>query len=130
MRRSMVLVAVVAILGSGCGDGGAFTAHPDVVAKAAGKELAATRVSDILATAKGQAPTAEAADFIAGLWVDYTLFAQRVAKDNFAVDSTFIAAALWPEISSLRASHYHDSLVARRTKVDPKVADALGVDTA
>ena len=125
MRRSMVLVAAVAILGSGCGDGGAFTAHPDVVAKAADQELAATRVSEILATAKGQAPTAEAADFIAGLWVDYTLFAQRVAKDNFAVDSTFIASALWPEISSLRASHYHDSLVARRTKVDPKVADSI-----
>ncbi len=125
MRRSMVLVAAVAILGSGCGDGGAFTAHPDVVAKAAGQELAASRVADILATAKGQAPTTEAADFIAGLWVDYTLFAQRVAKDNFAVDSAFIAEALWPELSSLRATHYHDSLVARRTKVDPKTADSI-----
>ncbi len=125
MRRSMVLVAAVAILGSGCGDGGAFTAHPDVVAKAAGQELSAARVSDILSTAKGQAPTPEAADFIAGLWVDYTLFAQRVAKDNFAVDSAFIAGALWPDISSLRAAHYHDTLVARGTKVSPKTADSI-----
>lgn len=125
MRRTMVLVAAVAALGSGCGDGGAFTAHPDVVAKAAGQELSAERVAEILGSAKGPAPTVEAADFIAGLWVDFTLFAQAVAKDGFEADSNFIMDAMWRDVSELRAAHWHDTLVARRTKVDPAKADSI-----
>lgn len=125
MRRTMVLVAAVAVMGSGCGGGGAFTAHPDIVAEAAGQELSAERVADILGTAKGQAPTPEAADFIAGLWVDFTLFAQAVAKDGFEVDSAFIAEAMWPAISALRAERWHDTLVAQRSKVDPSKADSI-----
>ncbi len=125
MRRTMVLVAAVAALGSGCGGGGAFTAHPDIVAKAGDQELSAERVADILGTAKGQAPTVEAADFIAGLWVDFTLFAQAVAKDGFMADSTFIADAMWPSISALRAERWHDTLVAQRSKVDPSKADSI-----
>lgn len=124
MRRTMVLVAAVAAMGSGCG-GGAFTAHPDIVAEAAGQELSAARVADILGTAKGQAPTVEAADFIAGLWVDFTLFAQAVAKDGFATDSAFIAEAMWPAISALRAERWHDTLIAQRAKVDPSKADSI-----
>lgn len=125
MRRTMVLVAAIAALGSGCGDGGPFTAHSDVVAKAAGQELSAERVAAILGTAKGQAPTVEAADFIAGLWVDYTLFAQAVAKDGFQADSAFVTQAMWPQLSSMRAAHWHDSLVARRATVGPGKADSI-----
>ncbi len=125
MRRTMVLVAAIAALGSGCGDGGPFSAHSNVAAKAAGQELSAERVAAILGTAKGQAPTIEAADFIAGLWVDYTLFAQAVAKDGFEADSAFVSKAMWPQLSSMRAAHWHDTLVARRAKVDPSKADSI-----
>jgi hypothetical protein len=51
--------------------------------------------------------------------VDYSLFAQAVAKNQVLTDSATVAAAMWPQITELKATLWHDSLMARRIKVTP-----------
>lgn len=103
-----------------------FSAHADVAAEAGGMELAAERLAKILAGAGGrQQITQEAAQFVAGTWVDYALFAQAVAQDKLPTDSAGIAEALWPEISELKGTHWHDTLMASRTALSDSAADSL-----
>ena len=103
-----------------------FSAHADVAAEAAGMELPAQRLAGILAGAGGQQKlTREAAEFIAGTWVEYALFAQAVAQDKVPTDSASVAEALWPEISELKGTHFHDTLMASRTSLSDSAADSL-----
>src|SRR5688572_3446971 len=103
-----------------------FSAHADVAAEAAGMELPAQRLAGILAGAGGQQKlTREAAEFIAGTWVEYALFAQAVAQDKVPTDSASVAEALWPEISELKGTHFHDMLMASRTSLSDSAADSL-----
>lgn len=114
MRRSMLWLGTVAVALSACGKSDMFSAHPDVVAKAAGQELSAERVAEILTSVKGIQLEPEAAKFIADVWVDYTLFAQRVAEGDVMADSAFIREAMWTDVASFQAGQLFDSLIARR----------------
>lgn len=127
MRRSMLSVAALAVVLGACGDAEVFTAHPDVAAKAADQELPAARVAEILTTVKGISLDPVAANFVANLWVDYTLFAQKVAEGDLLNDSLFIREAMWTDVASYQAGHYFDSLIARRDplateKIDSAIA--------
>ena len=123
MRRSMLLVGSLAFTLVGCG-GDAFTAHADVAAEAAGQELSTERVVDILTGVKGLQPSPQAAEFVASLWVDYTLFAQAVADGSIATDSAAIAEAMWVDVAEFTAGHWIDTLVARRANVTPASVDS------
>ena len=130
MRRNMVLLAVLAVVVGGC-KGDAFSAHADVAATADGQELKAERIAEILTSVKGMQLNAQSADFIANLWVDYTLFAQAVASNELKLDSTTVAEALWPGIADARSRRWHDSVVARRAKVtDTQIDSAFSADQA
>src|SRR5919107_1391088 len=84
-----------------------FSAHADVAAEAAGMELPAERLAQILAGARGQQRvTREGAEFVANTWVDYALFAQSVAQGKLPTDSAGVAEVLWPEISELKGTHF------------------------
>ncbi|PKL93693.1 MAG: hypothetical protein CVV20_02350, partial [Gemmatimonadetes bacterium HGW-Gemmatimonadetes-1] len=98
MRRSMLWLGTVVVALSACGKSDMFSAHPDVVAKAAGQELSAERVAEILTSVKGIQLEPEAAKFIADVWLDYTLFAQRVAEGDVMADSAFIREAMWTDV--------------------------------
>jgi hypothetical protein len=103
-----------------------FSAHADVAAEAAGMELPAERLANILVGAGGrQKLTREAAEFVAGTWVEYALFAQAVAQNKLPTDSASVAEALWPEISELKGTHFHDTLLASRTALSDSAADSL-----
>jgi hypothetical protein len=123
MRRSLLLVGSLAFTLVGCG-GDAFTAHADVAAEAAGQELSTERVVDILTQVKGLQPNPQAAEFVASLWVDYTLFAQAVADGSIATDSAAIAEAMWVDVAEFTAGHWIDTLVARRANVTPEAVDS------
>lgn len=122
MHRKTVLVMALAGLTGACGGGG-FSGN-DVAAKASGQEFKAERLATILTTAKGARLTPESADFIANLWVDYTLFAQGVASGDFKVDSATIVASMWPVLADMRASHWRDTLIARRAKASDAQVDS------
>jgi hypothetical protein len=126
--RAGALCAVLAAAGlAGCSNfRDLFSAHADVAAEAAGMELPAERLANILAGAGGQQKlTREAAEFVAGTWVEYALFAQAVAQDQLPTDSASVAEALWPEISELKGTHFHDTLMASRTSLSDSAADSL-----
>jgi hypothetical protein len=61
---------------------------------------------------------------VTNTWVDYSLFAQAVADGKLPLDSASIAKAVWPELAELRGSHWHDSLMARRSSFSANAADS------
>jgi hypothetical protein len=76
------LVAAPLALGACGGFGSAMTAHTDVVAKAAGKELKVEDAAQLLA-ANPQIPAdPQVVRALADLWVDYTLLATAAAEDS------------------------------------------------
>ncbi|MFL5402224.1 MAG: peptidylprolyl isomerase [Gemmatimonadales bacterium] len=123
LSQLVFLVSVAALAGcSGFRD--LFSAHADVVAEAGGQRLTPQRLSQIMTGGKAMRANRDAANFIANVWIDYTLFTNAVAEGKLPVDSASIAQAVWPEIAELRGTHWHDSLMARRSKFSPNAADS------
>jgi hypothetical protein len=127
MRRNVILVAVLASGLVGCGNfRDLFSAHADVAAEAAGQQLPAQRLAQILgAGGKGVQLNRQTADFVTNVWVDYALLGQAVARGKLPVDSASVAEAVWPEISELKGTHWHDTLMSRRTSASEAQVDSL-----
>jgi parvulin-like peptidyl-prolyl cis-trans isomerase-like protein len=127
MRRSVPLLALLCTGAlAGCDKfRDLFTAHADVAAQARSQQLSPERLSEIMSGGKGIRPNREAANFVANIWVDYSLFAQAVAAGKLPLDSAGIARAVWPELAELRGSHWHDTLMARRSIIGPNSADSV-----
>jgi hypothetical protein len=127
MRRT-VLIPVL-LLGSavlGCsGFRDLFSAHADVAAEAGGQRLTPERLAQIMNSGKGIRPNREAGNFLANVWIDYTLFTQAVANGKLPVDSSSIAQAVWPQMAELKGSHWHDTLMARRSSLPADAADSV-----
>lgn len=102
-----------------------FSAHADVAAEAGGQQLTSERLAEILSSGKGIKPTHETANFVSNIWTDYALFAQAVAENKLPADSAGIAQVVWPELAELRGSHWHDTLMARRSSFTPGAADSV-----
>ena len=102
-----------------------FSAHADVAADAGDQKLSAERLGQILSTAKGIKPSHETATFVSNIWIDYALFTQAAANNKLPLDSAGIAQVVWPELAELRGSHWHDTLMARRSKFSPTAADSV-----
>jgi hypothetical protein len=131
MRRS-VLISVL-LLGAGltaCSSfRDLFSAHADAAAEAGGQRLTPERLSQIMSSGKGIKPNREAADFVSNVWVDYALFGQAVANGKLPLDSSSIAQAVWPQLAELKGSHWHDTLMARRSNISPNAADSVYRDS-
>lgn len=127
MRRNVILVAGLALGLVGCGNfRDLFSAHADVAAEADGQQLSSERLAQILSSGgKGVKINRETADFVANVWIDYALLGQAVAKHKLPLDSVSVAEAVWPEISELKGTHWHDSLMARRGSVSDAAVDSL-----
>ncbi len=107
-----------------------FSAHADVAAEAGGQELAADRLAAIMTPAgKGVRVNRETADFVVSAWIDYTLLGQAVVTGRLPLDSASIAEAVWPDIAELKGSHWHDTLMAQRSKLPASAADSVYRDT-
>lgn len=126
MRRWAMVTMVVGVALTGCNKmKDAFRARPEIAAEAGGQELKAERLAALMAGIKGVPMSREAAEFISGMWVDQTLFAQAVASGRDLTDSATASAVLWPELAELIGSRWHDTLVARRAPLTPGMADSV-----
>lgn len=125
MRRVwLVLVGVVAV--AGCRNfRDLFSAHADVAAEAAGQDLPAQRLADIMGGTKGIRVTREAADFVANVWVDYTLLSQAMVQGVNLSDSSAVAETMWPQIAMVTADRWFDTVLSKRLKLSPSSADSL-----
>jgi PPIC-type PPIASE domain len=127
MRRSVSLASLLLSASlAGCSSfRDLFSAHADVAAQAGDQKLSPERLAQIMNSGKGIRPNREAANFVANVWIDYSLFAQAVANGKLPLDSASIAQAVWPQLAELKGNHWHDSLMARRSVVTPTAADSV-----
>jgi peptidyl-prolyl cis-trans isomerase D len=126
MRRWSIFVTLAAVTVGGCKSvREMISARPEVVADAQGQQLRVERLAKLMASIKGMPMSKEAADFVANVWVDYTLFTQAIAAGRNLTDSATTAASLWPDIAEARGVRWHDSLIARRVPLRPEVADSI-----
>jgi hypothetical protein len=96
-----------------------FSAHADVAAEAGSQQLSSERLAEVLSGGKGIKPNHQTANFVSNIWIDYALFAQAAAEGKLPMDSAGIAQAVWPEMAELKGSHWHDTLLARRSNFSP-----------
>ena len=106
MRRLVFGFVLGSVLLSGCDK---FAARSDVAALVGTHELSAARVAEIMGKSGG-GPTIQAAEFISNLWLDYSLFAQAVAKNDIKTDSASVEKVLWPTYASARARLWQDQV--------------------
>src|SRR6266567_366348 len=96
----------------------AFTAHPGDAARAAGT------LSHLAVQVKGMPLQTDALTRLANVWVDYTLFADALARDVNLQDTALIAEATWPVISQIKWERFHDRLTANRAHLTPQQVDS------
>jgi hypothetical protein len=124
MRRAWLAVGLLVVLG--CNNfKDLFSVHADVAAEAEGQELTAARLAEIMGQTKGVRITREAADFVANIWIDYSLFAQAIAKGKKLSDSATIAETMWPQIAQVKGDRWFDTVLTRRLTLSPNAADSL-----
>ena len=119
--RKLWLVAVVAMLG--CSD--LFSTRADLVARAADHELTAEQLANWLSRIKGLKINADAAEFMANVWVDYTLVAEAVAQGTLPRDSAAVAEVMWPNVAEIKADLWYDHLLDERAPVTAAGADSV-----
>lgn len=129
MLRRLAILSATAFALAGCSNlRDVFSAHADVVARAAGQELTAARLAELLAPQKAVQLRRDVVDHVADLWVDYQLFAQAVANGDSLTDTATVMAASWPAVMQRLANQLHDSLItSKATLTDLQVDSAFAV---
>ncbi len=122
---SRVCVTVLALgMLAGCGLRDAFTAHTDIVAQAAGHELTVEELGQLIARGENIPLRRDVVERLAGLWVDYTLLAHRLAHGDSLLDSAMVVSALWSDAQQQVVTHYHEELVSNKVVVDEATVDS------
>ena len=113
MRRLVSVVVVLAVAGcSVLRD--AFSAHPGEAARAAGQTLSVERLAGMASHVKGMPLQASNLSQLAGIYVDYTLFAMALANGDSLRDTAVMGRAMWPMVSQLKFDHFYDGLSANQ----------------
>lgn len=128
MRFGLAIVAA-GVLVTGCSKfRDMFTSHADTAARVGDKELGSARVADIINRLGGPTANPEAANLVAGIWVDVTLFAERVARGQLKADSALMVKLLWPQLTESKIQAWHDTIIARRAAVTDAQVDSAFAD--
>ena len=118
--RKLLWIAVLGI--AGCSD--LFSTRAEMAATAAGHELPAEQLGDWLSRIKGLQVNPDAAEFLATVWVDYTLFAQAIADGTLPEDSAAVADAMWPRVAEIKAERWYQDLLLSREQITEATADS------
>ena len=131
MLRRLAILSATAVSLAGCSNfRDAFSAHADVVARAAGQELTVTRLAELLAPQKTVPLRRDVVDRIADLWVDYQLLAQAVAGGDSLTDTATVMAASWPAVMQRLADQLHDQIIVQKARLtDAQVDSAYNLGT-
>jgi hypothetical protein len=125
MLRRLAILSATAVSLAGCSNfRDAFSAHADVVARAAGQELTVTRLAELLAPQKTVPLRRDVVDRIADLWVDYQLLAQAVASGDSLTDTATVMAASWPAVMQRLADQLHDQVIVQRARMTDAQVDS------
>ncbi len=123
MVRRLAVFAFVLLAGcSGLRD--AFSAHQDVVARAAGQQLTVNQLAQLIAPVKQVPLSRMVVDRLADLWVDYQLLAHAAAQGDSLLDSATVMAAEWPVAMQKIVDRFHDSIIGARADVTDRQVDS------
>lgn len=107
MRRAGLIV--LGLLVSGCKVlQDAFSAHPTTAAVADGQVLTVERLADIASRVKGMPLESSNLTQLAGVYLNYTLFAMSLAKGQTLRDTATLAHVMWPLVSQLKFEHFSE----------------------
>ncbi len=117
-------LALSVALFAGCNLRDAFSAHVEVVARAGEQELTVDRLGEVIAQGRSVPLRRDVVERMARLWVDYSLFAQRIAEGDSLLDSLSVLTAMWSEAQQQVVTSYHNQLVSRRVMLGGTVVDS------
>lgn len=117
----LMIVAFSSLLGCGseAPDGGV-----DVAARAGGQEFSVDRLGELAARGRYVPLERDVLERLAALWVDYSLFAQRLAQGDSLLDSVTVLSSMWDDAQLQIIKHYHRDIVGQRVVVDDAAVDS------
>ena len=116
MRRTGLATLLTVLTATACGSfRDVFTSHAETAARVGSRELPSAKVAEIISRLGGPTANPQAADLIAGIWVDMALFADRIAQGNLGNDSATMVKLMWPQIVESKIQAWHDSVISSRT---------------
>jgi hypothetical protein len=125
MRRVGFAVLVAGVMVAGCSSfRDVFTSHAETAARVGSRELKSARVAEIISRLGGPTPNPQAAELVTSIWVDMSLFADRVGAGTIKTDSVTIERLMWPQIAEQKVAAWHDSVLAKRIAVSPGEVDS------
>ena len=95
------------------------------VAYVGDRELTVDQLAEIMAAGRSVPLRREFAERLAHRWVEYTLFAERVAAGDSMLDSALVVRAMWADVDQVIVDKYYQSLLADRLSVDEAVVDSV-----
>jgi hypothetical protein len=110
MKKFALAALGAALLVTGCDSlKDAFSAHVDVVAKAADQELTITRLANLMGSSKAPLRK-DVANAIVDAWVNYHLVAEAAVNNDSLKDVKVIDEAMWAIIANVKAKKWYDNV--------------------
>jgi parvulin-like peptidyl-prolyl isomerase len=110
MKKIALAALGAALLVTGCDSlKDAFSAHVDVVAKAADQELTITRLANLMGSSKAPLRK-DVANAIVDAWVNYHLAAEAAVNNDSLKDVKVVDEAMWAVIANVKAKKWYDNV--------------------
>ena len=120
VRASGAAAALVALVA--CGDG--FGGGVNAVATAERHDLGVSQLASWLADVERVPLQRDIAERAAHRWVEFVLFADRVAEGDSMLDRETVLQAMWPNVYQELVDIHHDMLVEERIALDSADVDS------
>lgn len=99
----------------------ALTAHTGTVARAAGQELTATRLGDLVGGSEAPMER-EVVRALADIWVNYQLLGTAAARGDSLNDPALVDSAMWSLVASSKARQFYSRISAGWGEIDTAAA--------
>jgi peptidyl-prolyl cis-trans isomerase D len=124
MKKFAIAAFGAALLFTGCDSlKDAFSAHVDVVAKAADQELTITHLATLMGQSKAPLRK-DVANAIVDAWVNYHLIAEAAVNNDSLKDNATIDKAMWAVIANVKAKKWYDQVSKTWKAPDSTAAEA------
>ena len=124
MKKFALAALGAALLVTGCDSlKDAFSAHVDVVAKAADQELTITRLANLMGSSKAPLRK-DVANAIVDAWVNYHLVAEAAVNNDSLKDVKVVDEAMWAVIANVKAKKWYDNVSKTWKAPDSSTAEA------
>lgn len=110
MKKFVLAALGAALLVTGCDSlKDAFSAHVDVVAKAADQELTITRLANLMGSSKAPLRK-DVTNAIVDAWVNYHLVAEAAVNNDSLKGVKEVDDAMWAVIANVKAKKWYDNV--------------------